>query len=108
MLQRRLRTLTCRLCVTATLVSPLPSYAAGLAYAADTSVAPPDGTTPQPPPGPRQPLSDGTDAHQSVIAPPPTGDAAINKGAPPTKHFPTPVIQPPKSSNPPSTSPPKQ
>jgi len=108
MLQRRLHTLTCRLCVTAMLVSPLPSYTARPAHAADTLVASPDGTTLQPPAEPRQPLSDSTDAHQSVIAPPPTGDAAINKGAPPTKHFPTPVIQPPKSSNAPSTSPPKQ
>jgi hypothetical protein len=108
MLQRRLHTLTCRLCVTAMLILPLPSYVARPAYAADTLVASPDGTAPQPPPQPRQSLSDSANAHQSVIAPPPTGDTAINKGAPPTKHFPTPVIQPPKSSNTPSTSPPKE
>ena len=32
--------------------------------------------------------------HHGVVTPPPTGDAAINKGAPPASDFPTPVIPP--------------
>ena len=43
---------------------------------------------------PQSPANDGMDAHQSVITPPATGDSGINKGAPSSQDFPTPVIHP--------------
>lgn len=100
-----LHALMCRLCVAGLMISPLLSYAVRPAHAAGTLVASPDSPGPQPPPRQRQPQSDNTDAHQGVIAPPATGDAAINKGAPSPQHFPTPVIHPQKSPQEPSTIP---
>ena len=61
------------------------------ARAADN--APPQQTQSQPQP-PR-----GT-AQQGVMAPPSTGDSAINRGTPPGQHFPTPVIRPSPTSRP--------
>jgi hypothetical protein len=56
---------------------------------------------------PQAGAGDGTGTHQTVIAPPSTGDAAINKGAPPEGQFPTPVIHPPKTPDSPSAATPK-
>jgi len=54
---------------------------------------------------PQQPQ--GT-ARQGVMAPPSTGDSAINKGTPSAQHFPTPVIHPSPTSKPQSTAPQKE
>jgi len=58
-----------------------------------------DNTTPlqsrtAPPPAANSQAGDGS-ARQGVMKPPQTGDAAINKGAPPADKFPTVVIPPP-------------
>jgi hypothetical protein len=104
-MRRRWYVLMRRLCVTVMVIAPLSLGGVCLAEAAGASVAPPDSTTPQPP-APSQ--TERTDAHQGVITPPPTGDAAINKAAPSPQHFPTPVIKPPQSSGTPSAVPQKE
>jgi hypothetical protein len=72
-MRRRWYVLMRRLCVTVMVIAPLSLGGVCLAEAAGASVAPPDSTTPQPP-APSQ--TERTDAHQGVITPPPTGDAA--------------------------------
>ena len=115
------------------LTAPLLSAAIWPAHAANPPVASSRGNTPPPTPpqpqpkdngpqggGPQTPGTrginplatappghgpqlNGAGVHQGVIAPPPTGDAAINKSAPPQQQFPTPVIHPPLSSTPSTT-----
>jgi hypothetical protein len=47
-------------------------------------------------------------AHQGVLAPPSTGDAAINRGTPAGQHFPTPVIRPSPAVKPQTANPQKE
>lgn len=93
------------------LLSPYPVRPVG---AADMLLAASDKASPRPALQESQPqvgagggTGTGTGTHQTVIAPPSTGDAAINKDAPTQSQFPTPVIQPPKSPDSPSTAIPK-
>jgi hypothetical protein len=67
--------------------------------AADSAPPQPNQVLPQQPQG---------TAHQGVMAPPSTGDSAINKGTPSAQHFPTPVIHPSPTSKPRSTAPQKE
>lgn len=110
----RSNTLKLRLSATLALIVWLSPYAVRPVGAADMLLAASDKASPQPAPQEGQPqvgagggTGTGTGTHQTVIAPPSTGDAAINKGAPPQSQFPTPVIQPPKSPDSPSTATPK-
>lgn len=86
--------------------SLLPALAALAAW----SLSPTPGHAAQQPPPPRSaapqhkplPQDKNQVAHSGVIPPPATGDTGINKGAPPVKDFPTPVIHPPANPAPPS------
>jgi hypothetical protein len=99
--------LTAMLAITLSLLYSAPGWIG----AADAQVGSSDATKPQPAPLQDQPQAgagSGTGPHQTVITPPPTGDAQINKEAPPPSQFPTPVIHPPKSSTSPSPVPQKE
>jgi len=66
------------------------------AQTGDTTPNQPLPNRPMAPPSPTANSQVGNGSvHQGVITPPPTGDAAINRGAPPVSQFPTPVIAPP-------------
>ena len=69
------------------------------AQAADNAPPQPNQALPQQPQG---------TARQGVMAPPSTGDSAINKGTPSAQHFPTPVIHPSPTSKPQATAPQKE
>jgi hypothetical protein len=80
---------------TATLLAWSAGAEAAIPHAAQN-----DGGTQASPPAVRQHATpyarpDSGTAQQGVIKPPPTGDAGINKDAPPPSRFPTPVIHPP-------------
>ena len=107
---RRSNILTLRMSATLAMLLSLPPYAARAVSATTPQPAASDKDTPQATPHQDQPQAgagDGTGTHQTVIAPPSTGDAAINKGAPSQSQFPTPVIHPPKTPDSPTTAAPK-
>jgi hypothetical protein len=75
-------------------VGPVPIAAA---QSGDTTPnhSVPNQPLPDQPVAPPSPSVNSQIGNQGVIKPPPTGDAAINRGAPPVSKFPTPVIAPP-------------
>jgi hypothetical protein len=79
-------------------LAPVPGFP-WIACAGDTAPPQQSQTTPR--------LPQGT-AHQGVVAPPSTGDAAINRGTPPGQHFPTPVIRPSPAAKPQTANPQKE
>ena len=82
----------------AMLISSVSYVPIGAAQSGDTTPnTTPNQPLPNQPMAPPAPSAKSQIGNEGVITPPPTGDAAINRGAPPASKFPTPVIVPPGS-----------